>query len=82
MEAIYFSETSADFQRITRYYIPEDRTIQNNRCENIISYLNVIYSQVRSRSASQNFYSYGIQIVISVTRGPPSPKVLSILRQV
>jgi hypothetical protein len=28
MEAIYSSETSADFQRIIWHYIPEDSTLQ------------------------------------------------------
>jgi hypothetical protein len=29
MEATYSSETSVDFQRTKRRYIPEDKTIQN-----------------------------------------------------
>jgi hypothetical protein len=82
MEVIYSSETTADFQQITRYYIPGDKTLQNRRCENIISYLNVIYWQVSSRSASQNFYSYGTQAAISVPIRPPAPEVFSILRQI
>jgi hypothetical protein len=28
-----FSETSIDFQRATRRYIPEDSTLHNHRCE-------------------------------------------------
>jgi hypothetical protein len=35
MEATYSYETSADFQRTTRRYIPEDRTLHNQRCENL-----------------------------------------------
>jgi hypothetical protein len=31
-------EIPVDFQRITRRYIPEDRTLHNHRCENPISY--------------------------------------------
>jgi hypothetical protein len=38
MEAIYSSETSVDFQQTTRRYIPEDRTIHNQRCENLTSF--------------------------------------------
>jgi hypothetical protein len=34
MEAICSSETSVDFQRTTRAYIPED----NHRCETLKSY--------------------------------------------
>jgi hypothetical protein len=39
MEAIFSSETSVDFQRITRRYIPEDGTLLNHRCENLESYI-------------------------------------------
>jgi hypothetical protein len=39
MEAICSSEISVDFKRITRRYIPEDRTPHNHRCENLKSYL-------------------------------------------
>jgi hypothetical protein len=36
MEAIYSSETSVDTHRTTRRYIPEDGTLHNHRCENLI----------------------------------------------
>jgi hypothetical protein len=35
LEAIYSSETSIDFERTTRRYIPEDMTLHNHRCENL-----------------------------------------------
>jgi hypothetical protein len=35
MEEICSSETSVDFQRNTRSYMPEDSTIHNHRCENL-----------------------------------------------
>jgi hypothetical protein len=38
MEAVCSSETSVDFQRTTRRYIPQDRTLHNHRCENLKSY--------------------------------------------
>jgi hypothetical protein len=38
MEVICFSETSIGCQRITRRYIPEDRTLRNHRCENLNLY--------------------------------------------
>jgi hypothetical protein len=38
MDAICSSETSVDFQRTTRRYIPEDGTLHNHRCENLKSY--------------------------------------------
>jgi hypothetical protein len=39
MEVTYSSETSVDFQRTTRRYIPEDRTLQTHRCENLKTYI-------------------------------------------
>jgi hypothetical protein len=39
METICCSETSVDFQRTTRRYIPEDRTVHNHPCENLKSYI-------------------------------------------
>jgi hypothetical protein len=38
MEAICSSETSVDFQRTKRRYIPEDRILHNHRCEKFKSY--------------------------------------------
>jgi hypothetical protein len=38
MEETFTSETSADFQRTTRRYIPADRTLRNHRCVNLRSY--------------------------------------------
>jgi hypothetical protein len=41
METICSSETSVDFQRVTRRYIPEDKTLHNHRCENLKSYFHL-----------------------------------------
>jgi hypothetical protein len=41
VEAICSPETSVEFQRTTRRYIPEERTINNHRCENLKLYLYV-----------------------------------------
>jgi hypothetical protein len=41
-EATCSSEALVDFQRSTRRYIPEDRTLRNHRCENLISYKGLI----------------------------------------
>jgi hypothetical protein len=38
MEATCSSETSVEFQRTTRHCIPEDRPLQNHRCENLRSF--------------------------------------------
>jgi hypothetical protein len=42
-EAVCSSETSVDFKRTTRRYIPEDITLHKNRCENLKCYsVNVV----------------------------------------
>jgi hypothetical protein len=44
MEEICSSETSVDFQRTTRRYIPEDGTLHNHLCENLSSCIpNVVH---------------------------------------
>jgi hypothetical protein len=52
MEATRSSEKSVHFQRTTLYYIPEDRSFHNHRCENLNSYmmnefLNIFIVQVK-----------------------------------
>jgi hypothetical protein len=42
-EATCYSETSADFLRITRQYIPEDIYIHNHLSENLKSYTEIYY---------------------------------------
>jgi hypothetical protein len=58
MEAMCFSETSVDFQRTTRQYIPEDSALHNHRCENFRSYiagvLLVNSAKVRNRGDKMN----------------------------
>jgi hypothetical protein len=39
MEALYSSKKSVHFQRTTRRYIPEYRTLRNHLCENLKSYM-------------------------------------------
>jgi hypothetical protein len=48
-EAKCFSETSADFQRTTWFYIPEDGTHHNHRCENLRSYIMRVVPSRRMR---------------------------------
>jgi hypothetical protein len=38
MEETCFSETSVDFQRNTRHYMPQGGTSPNHPCENLKSY--------------------------------------------
>jgi hypothetical protein len=38
METICSPETSVDFQRTTRLYVPEDSTLHNHSCENLRSW--------------------------------------------
>jgi hypothetical protein len=58
MEATYYSETSVYIERTTRRYIPENRTLYNHSCENLISYggstfLRNIRKRVPDYTASQ-----------------------------
>jgi hypothetical protein len=41
------SETSVDFQRNTRRYIPEDSTLHKHRCENLKSYIHSVTKALR-----------------------------------
>jgi hypothetical protein len=45
MEAICSSETSVATQQITRRHIPEDDTLHNHRCENLKSYIVLLYGE-------------------------------------
>jgi hypothetical protein len=47
------SETSVDFERITRRYIPEDRTLHNHRCENLKSHFRVFNICIRKQLPSR-----------------------------
>jgi hypothetical protein len=66
MEAIYSSETSVDFQRITRRYIPEDITLESYRWENLKSYRMIKFDysnpSTLKYSASQTFSSVCISL--------------------
>jgi hypothetical protein len=42
IDAIFSYETSANFQRTTLLYFPEDITLRNQRCESIKSYRLVV----------------------------------------
>jgi hypothetical protein len=44
MKAIYYAETSVDFERTTRRYIAQDRTLHNHRCENLKFYVKIFIS--------------------------------------
>jgi hypothetical protein len=53
LEATCSSETSVDFQRTTRRYIPEDRTLHKPRCKNLRCY-NELTSPQQSLSSSSS----------------------------
>jgi signal-transduction protein with cAMP-binding, CBS, and nucleotidyltransferase domain len=55
MEATCFSEKSVDFQRTTRRYIPEDRTLHDHRCENLKSYISVAYFRDDDRTIDEEW---------------------------
>jgi hypothetical protein len=51
IEAIYSSETSVDFQRTKRRYIPEDIALHNHRRENLKSYTDLVSQHILWRSS-------------------------------
>jgi hypothetical protein len=50
VKAKYTSEESVEFQRIIRYFIPNDRTLHNHSCENLISYFSIAFFTLFSHS--------------------------------
>jgi hypothetical protein len=48
MGVVCASETSVEFQRNTRHYIPEDSTLHNHRWENLKSYTIPVYERAKS----------------------------------
>jgi hypothetical protein len=66
METIYFSETSVDFQRTTRRYVPEVSTFHSHRCENLKSYLVDSYND-RAYINLENLFSINKSLLFWVT---------------
>jgi hypothetical protein len=64
MEATCSSETSTDFQRTTRRYIPDNNILHNHRCENLKSYIVISKKQNKNLTlyAHQNWYSIVTEI--------------------
>jgi hypothetical protein len=59
VEATCSFETSVDFQKTTRPYIPEDGTIHNQRCENLKSYKNKERKKTRKMwNISENVFHF------------------------
>jgi hypothetical protein len=76
MEATHFSETSVDFQRTTRSYIPEDRTLHNHRYENLKSYNYYLFPcKLHSPEANKN-NNKKKKNPSSVFKSPPGPVIL------
>jgi hypothetical protein len=72
---------SVDFQRTTRRYIPEDRSLHNQRCENLKSYVGNIFlptSKTQCRSIT-HVPSLSIQYIMKVCkdRGDKAPHILN-----
>jgi hypothetical protein len=44
METISSSETSVDFKRTTRRYVPQDSTLHDHRCENLKSCIHKVFN--------------------------------------
>jgi hypothetical protein len=57
MEALFSSETSVNFQRIIRPYIPEDSTLYNHCCENLKSYVSHKFCNTSMRKL-RTLYEY------------------------
>jgi hypothetical protein len=60
MEMICSSETSIDFQKTTRLYVPEYNTLYNNRCQNLKSYNCIDYFEVLSAVVMKNSLLYSV----------------------
>lgn len=56
LEVIFSSDTSVDFQRDTRRFILEDKTLHNHRWENVKSYIEL--GQCHGFIYSLNYGSY------------------------
>jgi hypothetical protein len=70
MEVICFSETSVDFQRTARRYIPEYSTLHNHRCENLKSYIiYAVYAAGVYPVGSWTGLGVGLNIVVE-TKNP------------
>jgi hypothetical protein len=63
MEAIYSSETSVETQRTTRRHIPEDDTLHNHRCENLISYTKIFFANSSKYKLTHNAAMNGWQSI-------------------
>jgi hypothetical protein len=77
MEAICFSETSVDFQRITPRYIPEDNTVHNHRCENLKSYKDRLICDGATALFSSSYYISMVQISTPTVQALPSRMEIS-----
>jgi hypothetical protein len=56
-----------DFQRTTRRYIPEDRTVHNHRIENLISYKDITFeTQGTQEMEKKDFFLTSIVILLSL----------------
>jgi hypothetical protein len=66
MEATCSSETSVNFQHISRRYISEDRTLHNHWCGNLNFYLGTIHISVRRHSIHISASRSSSQLCLSV----------------
>jgi hypothetical protein len=70
MEAKWTYETSVDFQRTTRRYIPEGRTLHNHRCENLKSYISSQNGNVLSNKSTAPEYRLHSWQAVSLQTDP------------
>jgi hypothetical protein len=43
----FFSEMSVDFQWTTWYYIPEDGILHKHCCENLVSHIDILLTEMK-----------------------------------
>jgi hypothetical protein len=72
MEPTCSYEISVGFQRTTQRYIPEDRTLQNHRCENLRSYMWIVVYWVREKIYDwllmEDDVNVGLDVLLAVFR--------------
>jgi hypothetical protein len=66
MEATCSSETSVDFQRTIRRYIPEDGALHNRRRENLKSYKKEIVCRFGSNARACESWARDVKVVLIV----------------
>jgi hypothetical protein len=78
MESICYSETSVDFQRTTRRYIPEDSTLHNYRCGSLKYYKLRDVHLVNATTASQRLNQRFQGCLVTITMCTVMPFIMEL----